>query len=400
MIDSKAPAPVPTLGRRPTQVEIDLGAVARNVRALAERSGRPVMAIVKADAYGHGAMPVARAARAAGAPWLGVGTADEGLALRAAGDAGPILVLGGLYPDEVDGAVAADLTPVVHTLPAPGADAATGDPAGATLARLAAAARQRGRPVGFHLKVDTGMHRLGLGPEEVDPFLDRVGCLLVGPGAPLRIEGLMSHLAAADDPAEAAFTAGQRAALEAALARLAARGHHPVERHVDNSAGLADPWPGATLVRAGIALYGAHAPESGLVEPAMALVSAVAVVRDVAPGETVSYGREFRATRPTRIAAVPTGYADGLPRSLGGVGHALVGGQPAPIAGRVCMDWTMLDVTALPGARAGDPVLWFGRAGGATLPAEEVAAAAGTVAYELFCRVGGRVPRRYLGGRP
>jgi alanine racemase len=388
---------MPDLARRPTLATVDLDALARNARALARRSGRRVLAVVKADAYGHGAPAVARVARAAGAPWIGVATADEGLALRAAGDRGPVLVLGGLYPDEVEAAVDADLTPVVHGLPAAGPDAATGDPTGAVIARLAAAARRRGRPVGLHLKVDTGMNRLGLSPHEVDPFLDRVGRLLVGPGAPLRVEGLMSHLAAADDPAEAPFTAAQRAALDEALARLAARGHHPDERHVDNSAGLADPWPKATLVRAGIALYGAHAPEPGLVEPVMSLTSAVAALREVAAGATVSYGREFRAAGPARIAAVPTGYADGLPRALSGLGRALVGGRPAPIAGRVCMDWTMLDVTGLPGVRVGDPVLWFGRHGGAALAAEEVARAAGTVAYEVFCRVGARVPRRYLG---
>lgn len=380
-------------GGRPTRAEIDLAALGRNLRALARRAGRPVMAVVKADAYGHGAVEVARVARAAGAPWLGVATADEGLVLRRAGDRGPILVLGGLYPDETEAAVAADLTPVVHTLPAEGPGAEATDPAAAVLARLAAAGRRRGRPVEVHLKVDTGMHRLGLGLAEVEPFLDRLDRYRDG----LVPDGLMSHLAAAADPAEAAFTARQRAALDGALDRLRARGHEPPHRHVDNSAGLTDRWPQATMVRAGIALYGAHAPEPGLVEPVMRLLSAVTGVREVPAGETVSYGRTFRATRATRVAVVPTGYADGLPRQLSGVGAAIVRGRRVPIAGRVCMDWTMLDVTDLPEVRVGDPVLWFGRLGEASLPAEAVAGLAGTVAYTLFCGVGSRVPRRYLG---
>ncbi len=382
------------VGGRPTRAEIDLAALGRNLRALARRAGRPVMAVVKADAYGHGAVEVGRTARAAGAPWLGVATTGEGLLLRQAGDTGPILLLGGLYPDEAEAAVAAGLTPVLHTLPADGPAAGATDAAAATLARLAAAGRRRGRPVPVHVKLDTGMHRLGLAPAELSPFLDRLERLRDG----LVVDGLMSHLAAADDPVEAAFTAQQRAALDEALARLHARGHSPTHRHVDNSAGLADPWPKATLVRAGIALYGAHAPSAGLVEPVMSLVSAVTGLRDVAAGESVSYGRAFRATRPTRVALVPTGYADGLPRQLSGVGTALVKGRRAPIAGRVCMDWTMLDVTDVPDVAVGDPVLWFGRLAGAALPAEEVAALTGTLAYSVFCGVGPRVPRRYTGG--
>ncbi|HWP34326.1 MAG TPA: alanine racemase, partial [Thermodesulfobacteriota bacterium] len=259
------------------------------------------------------------------------------------------------------------------------------------------------RPLAIHVKIDTGMGRLGLAPAEVDPFLDhleRLNALArrARPGAPpaLVVEGVMSHLAAADDPAEAAFTRDQRAALDAALARFRARGHPPRERHLDNSASLVDPWPEATLVRPGIALYGAHPPEPGLVEPVMALVSAVVVVREVPVGASVSYGRRFRAARPSRIAVVPTGYADGLPRALSERGFALVRGRRAPIAGRVCMDWTMLDVTDLPEVAVGDPVVWFGRYGGAWLPAEVVARTAGTVAYELFCGVSLRVPRRYL----
>lgn len=389
---------------RPTRAEVDLGALARNVRALARRAGRPVMAVVKADAYGHGAVAVARAARAAGATWLGVSTTDEGLELRRAGDPGPILVLGGLYPDEVEAAVAADLTPVLHTMPAGGADGGTTDPAGAVLARLAAAGRRRGRPVAVHLEVDTGMQRLGLAPQDLDPFLDRLERLNADAGrgrpeapAALMVEGLMSHLAAADDPAEASFTRGQRAALGEALARLRARGYTPRERHIDNSAGLAEAWAEATLVRPGIALYGAHPPEPGLVEPVMALVSAVVALRAVPAGGTVSYGRRFRAARPSRVAVVPTGYADGLPRRLSERGSALVRGRPAQVAGRVCMDWTMLDVTDMPEVRVDDPVVWFGRHGGAWLPAEQVAETAGTIAYELFCGVGPRVPRRYVG---
>jgi alanine racemase len=383
------------LDRRPTRALIDLGALAYNLRALERRARRPVMAVVKADAYGHGALAVARVAREAGAAWLGVATVDEGLELRRAGDGGSILVLGGVYPGEVDDLAEADLTPVVAALPAIGGE---GDQTGLTLARLASAARRRGRPIGFHLKVDTGMHRLGIAPDEVDLFLDRVGTLVTGAGAPLRIEGLMSHLACADDPAEQGFTDRQRAALDGALARLEARGQSPGERHVDNSAGLVTAWEKATLVRAGIALYGAHAPEPGLVLPVMSLVSGVAALREVRRGGRVSYGGTFTAARPTLVASVPIGYADGLPRALSGRGEALLGGRRAPIAGRVCMDWTMLDVTDIPGVRVGDPVLWFGRGDDGALPAEAVAATAGTLAYELFCRVSPRVPRRYSGG--
>ncbi|HEU5322349.1 MAG TPA: alanine racemase, partial [Methylomirabilota bacterium] len=287
MLTTEAPGPAAGLGRRPTRAHIDLGALARNVRALGRRSGRRVMAVVKADGYGHGAVPVARAARAAGAAWVGCATVAEGVELRRAGDAGPILVLGGFYPEEVDEALADALTPVVYGLPPRGGEAVAADLGGATLARLAAAGRRRGRAVPVHVKLDTGMRRLGLAPDELPAFLDRLDALNAR-GVVLQVEGLMSHLAAADDPAEAAYTAGQRAALDDALTLLAARGHAPRERHLDNSAGCADPWAAATLVRPGIALYGAHAPEAGLVEPVMTLASAVTALRDVPAGATVS----------------------------------------------------------------------------------------------------------------
>jgi alanine racemase len=362
---------------RPTWAEVDLDAVAGNVAAVAEVSGTPVCAVVKADGYGHGAVPVARAALSAGAAWLAVALVEEGLALREAGIDAPVLILSEPLPSGLAAAHAGGLTPTI-----------------ATRAGVRAAAAHRGWPV--HLKVDTGMHRVGCEPAEAPALAVMVG------EAGLELGGVWTHLAVADEPGDP-FTAVQLERFEAVLGALAAARIDPGLRHAANSAAaIAHPAARYDLVRVGIATYGvAPSPElDGRVglRPALRLRSAVSAVRTVAPGEGVSYGRRWRATVPTVVATVPIGYADGVRRSWGTVGGTvLLHGTHRPVVGVVSMDQLMVDAGDLPVA-VGDEVVLLGRQAGAEIAAAAVAARLDTIPYEILCAVGARVPRRYGGG--
>ncbi len=364
---------LPTLEqtRSRTWATVDLDAIAHNVRVLRGRirSDTALMAVVKADAYGHGVVPVAETALAAGASWLGVATADEALELRAAGIRTPTLILGPVPPDWLasvaeDCAITAGDTAAIEALE-----------------RLPGPTRPR-----VHLKIDTGMTRLGVPVEGLTALLARID------PARVVVEGVYTHLACADDP-DPAMTHAQLATFARAAEIVRAR-FPGVLRHAAASAGvLGYPEAALDLVRAGIALYGVS-PAAHLnapLRPVMTLSSRVVSTRRVAAGTPVSYGATYRPARATTIATVPVGYADGYPRALSNACVMVIGGQRHRIAGRVCMDFTMLDVgdTAV---REGDEVTIFGPA----LPAAEVASAAGTIAYELFCRVGRRVPRLYL----
>jgi len=373
---------------RPTRAEIDLTAIAANVRTACKLAGTAaaVMAVVKADAYGHGAVPVARAALGAGATWLGVAAPEEAAALRAAGIRARILVLGPIVKEQA-GLVAA------HDL-----DQCVSDPAQAEA--LSREAASRGHIQRLHLKVDTGMGRVGLPPRAVRLAAERIATLPA-----VQTVGLMTHLADADadDPA---FTQEQLARFEAVSRDLCAAGMPIPLRHAANSAALIrHPEARLDLVRPGIMLYGCPPclpPDPGdpALVPALRLRTAVSQLADLAAGGSVSYGRTFVAPRDMRVATLPIGYADGLARLLSGRGQVLIRGRRAPILGRVCMDMTMVDVTHVSDVRVGDEAVAIGRQGAEEITADEVADLTGTISYEVLCRIGPRVPRSYRGGDP
>ena len=371
---------------RPTRAEIDLTAIAANVRVACDLAGTAtaVMAVVKADAYGHGAAPVARTALGAGATWLGVAVPEEAAALRTAGIHAPILVLGPIAPAQVGLVVAHDL------------DQCVSDPAQAEA--LSREAASRGRVQRLHLKVDTGMGRVGLPPGAVRPAAERIATL---PG--VRLVGLMTHFADADAD-EPEFTREQLARFEAVSRDLRAAGIAIPLRHAANSAALIrHPAARLDLVRPGIMLYGCppcvpRRPGDPALVPALRLRTAISQLADLAAGGSVSYGRTFVASRDMRIATLSIGYADGLSRLLSGCGQALIRGRRAPILGRVCMDMTMVDVTHLSDVRVGDEAVLIGRQGADEITADEVAGLTGTISYEVLCRIGPRVPRSYRAG--
>ena len=360
--------------RRPrgTQARIDAAALAHNLRAVQTAAPRSrVIAVVKADAYGHGAVRCAKALDAAGADALGVALVEEGAALREAGLSGRMLAFGGRY-DEV---VRLRLEPFVFRLE--------------HLDGLDAAARAAGEVLPVHLKVDTGMGRIGVQPEEVAGFLD---ALAARPA--LRLAGLCSHFANAD-LADAALTRAQVARLLGVAALARARGHAP-EVHLANSAAIFSlPEAHLDAVRPGLALYGASpAPHlTADLRPVLTWATEVTHLKTVPVGTPISYGSRWRAARPSVIATLPIGYADGYPRAYTNNAFVLVRGRRAPIVGTVCMDMCMADVTDVPGADVGDEVVLLGAQGLARVTVEELAQRAGTISYEVFCRIGARVPR-------
>ena len=363
---------------RPVWAEIDLDAVARNTRLLkGQANGAALLAVVKANAYGHGAVAVARAALAAGADRLGVICVDEGEQLRRAGIAAPILVMG--HTPATDAARLVDLS-------------LTGTVASRETAEaLARAAAQRGVRVAVHVKVDTGLNRYGFTPAEALALADWLRDL-----SSLEVEGLFTHFASADEP-DKGYTLDQYARFRQVAEGL---GWAPI-RHVSNTATLLDmPDLSLEMVRPGLGIYGLY--PSGAVQqdlglmPALSLKSRIVRLTALAPGDSVSYGRTWRAARPSLIGLVMCGYADGLPRSLSSRGNALVRGQRAPIVGRVCMDMCMLDVTDVPDAATGDEVVLIGCQGEEEISADEVGELAGTISYEILCGITARVPRLYL----
>ena len=364
-------------GFRPTVAEIDLDAIRHNVRTV-QPSDAELMAVVKANGYGHRAIPVARAALEGGASWLGVALVEEGVALRDAGIEAPILVLTEFPPGSERDALAARLTPTVYSRRA--------------VTLLADAAPAGG--VGVHVKVDTGMHRVGIPPDEA------LGLVEEASAAGLAIEGIWTHFAMAEDP-EDPTTARQLDLFLEVCSAMASRGIEPRYRHAANSgAMLASPATHLDLVRVGAAIYGI-APDLSLVEgldirPAMTLRSAVTHVKRVPAGHGISYGHRHRTTRETTIATVPIGYADGYLRSLSNAGRVLIGERRYPVVGSVTMDHLMVDCGD-DRVDVGDDVVLFGRQGEAEIRVEEVAAWAGTIGYEIVCAVSERVPRRPVG---
>ncbi|MHB8757063.1 MAG: alanine racemase [Bacillota bacterium] len=368
---------------RPAWAEVDLGAIAHNVKELIRVKEPRVkfMAVVKANGYGHGAVPVAKAALAAGAEWLGVAILSEALELRRAGLAGPVLALGFTPPEQSDAVVANDISQTVYTVEAARA--------------LSEAAARAGRPARVHLKVDTGMGRLGVTPDEAGLAVTRAIAGLPG----LILEGVFTHFATAD-AVDKGYARAQFERFAAFLARLEAAGLRFGLRHAANSAALIDlPETHLDLVRAGIAIYGLYPSDEVErrvdLRPAMSLKVRVAHVKEVPAGTGVSYGRTFVTGHPSVIATLPIGYADGYPRSLSSRGVVLVRGRRAPIIGRVCMDQCMADVTGIPGVTPGDEVVLMGRQGDEAVTADDLARLEGTINYEVVCDITARVPRVY-----
>jgi alanine racemase len=372
-------------GNRPTYVEIDLDALRHNLVQVRRKAGagRGVLAVVKADAYGHGAARVAMALQQAGAEMFGVAIVEEAIVLRQAGVTHPVLVLGGLYPGQEEELVRHDLVPTLFDLE--------------VARRLDGWAAAAGVRLPFHLKIDTGMGRVGFRPEELAPVLAELAGLKA-----LRLEGVLSHLALADEPGHA-VTERQIALFRACLEQVRRAGFNPRFCHLSNSAALLSrDVPECNMVRPGIVLYGglpgpAFAHHLDL-RPVMSFRTSVAQVRRVPEGSGVSYGHRFVARRPTLLAVIPAGYADGFSRLLSNRGEVLVRGRRARVAGTVCMDWTMIDVTDVPDVTVGDEVTLLGRDNGHCITADEWAARIGTIGYEVLCQVSKRVPRIYRGG--
>jgi alanine racemase len=336
------------------------------------------MAVVKANGYGHGASEVARAAIDGGATWCGVALVEEGLELRSAGIETPILVLSEFPPGSEAVALAHRLTPTLYSLDG--------------VARLAEAARG---PVGVHVKVDTGMHRVGVWPPDLlVAFLEEVA------RDGLEVEGIWTHLARSDE--DAATTATQLARFGDALDQAKAAGFEPAYRHAANSAAvIRHPEASFDIVRPGIALYGvpplpAVGEDLGL-EPAMSWHSRVAFARHLEAGERLSYGHRYELARGATVATVPVGYADGYPRAASSRAEVLVNGRRCRVAGNITMDQLIVDCADLD-VGAGDPVVLLGADAGDSIDAWELAAHADTIAYEIVSRVGDRVPRRFVGG--
>lgn len=363
---------------RPTRAEVDLGAIARNFAVLRRHVGDAhVLAVVKADAYGHGVMPVAARLEREGVFGFGVALAEEAIELRDAGIRTRVLILNGLHGAAHRDIVARELTPVVYDIREARAFA------------TAAADRE----FAIHIKIDTGMSRLGIPMAGLEAFLDGVAEL-----RNLRVEGVMTHLAAADVDRE--VTERQLQRFGVALQRVRVRGHAPTIVHAANSAAaFRHPESRLDLVRAGIALFGHGGAAEGVpkLEPTMCLRSAIIATRVLEAGDAVGYCGTFVARGQTRVATVPVGYGDGYFRSFSNRGSVLIRGIRCPVVGNVSMDLIGIDITHVPLADVGDSVVLIGADGGDELTTAELAEAIGTIPYEILTNVSRRVPRFYVG---
>ncbi|HUJ64496.1 MAG TPA: alanine racemase [Acidimicrobiales bacterium] len=374
---------------RPAWAEIDLGAIRHNAAVLAaEVHPARLCAVVKAAGYGHGAPEVARAALEGGADWLAVALVEEGRELRAAGIDAPVLVLSEPAPSAMDEVVELSLTPTLYT------------PAGLDAIRSAVRASRIGRPFSVHIKVDTGMHRVGAPPPAAVAL-----ALEAGASPELHLGGFWTHFAVSDEVADP-YTSEQVDRFQQALDGLAAGGVRPALRHAANSGGaIWHPDSRFDMVRCGIALYGLSPGADGtsrhpvpLLRPAMAVKARVSFVKTVPAGERLSYGLRYRLARDSVVATVPLGYADGVTRSLSATGGmVLIAGQRVPIAGTVTMDQVLVDCGPDSRVAVGDEVVLLGRQGDEEITAWEWAERTGSIAYEVVCGISGRVPRSYLG---
>jgi alanine racemase len=392
-----------TTGHRPTWAEIDLDALAANFNLIKKRvgAGVKVMAVVKANAYGHGAVGCSRRLAQAGAEWFGVALPEEGTELRAAGITQPILCLAGFWDGQAALCVQQKLVPVIYRRD--------------MFESLDRAARDAGVIADVHVKIDTGMGRLGFRFDGVNELVNDLGRF-----RNLRIDGLMTHFAAADDPSCEDLTEGQIARFEAAVHIFRTRGYHAENLHLANSPGIyTHPAAWENMIRPGGVLYGLWrdilptSEQNSQLRPVMSLNSRIILLKWVPAGETIGYGCTFEASRKTHIATVPIGYDDGYMRGLSNRGHVIIRGTLAPVAGRVSMDLTLVDVTAVEGVELNDQVTLMGRGpstdgaeietfsresvkGQLVVTAEDLAKIAGTLSYEVTCGIGPRVPRIFV----
>lgn len=366
---------------RPVWAEVDLSAIRSNIRQIVSliKPGTIFCPIIKADGYGHGAIPIAHEAAALGAGYLGVAIFEEAVILRDAGITLPILVLGYSAPAVAPLVIGNNITQTIYSKEQ--ADA------------LSASAKTLGLQAKVHVKVDTGMTRIGVSPEAAVDF-----CTYVASLPNIVLEGIFTHFASSDSTDKTSALA-QFSLFQSATAALDAKGINIPIKHCANSAGILDlPQTHLNMVRAGIILYGLWpSGETGQpisLSPAMRLKARLSMVKAVPAGTGVSYGSTFHTSGPSSIATIPLGYADGYTRMLSYKASVVIHKQRAPIVGRICMDQCMADVSHIPGAKAGDEVLLFG---GPELPVEETAGHLGTINYEIVCMVGKRVPRIYTG---
>lgn len=365
---------------RPVWAEINLGALQRNYSRLAGQTKSELMPIVKADAYGHGVIPIVGALRDCGAKRFGVALLEEALEIKQIFPELTLMVLGVTPPEASDRLVRDDIIPGISSL--------------ANAEALSAAAAKQRRTARLHIKIDTGMGRIGFRPGDVRDIL-RIAAL-----PNLFIEGIYMHFAAADD-ADLSFSRIQLERFNEICRTLAEQGLKIPIRHAANSAALIRlPESHYELVRPGVILYGLPpSPVVGYaadVEPVLSWKTKISHIKEIEAGETVSYGRTFTASAPTRVATIPLGYADGLRRTLSNSGEVLLRGKRVPIIGRICMDQTMLDITAISDAAVGDLVTLIGRDGEESIDAAEMGDKIGTINYEVTCGISKRVPRTYL----
>lgn len=370
------------VAQRPSRIVVDLACISANLRAIRAHAGVPAMAIVKANAYGHGLVPVARHLQANGAECFGVAFVEEGIALRQAGITAPILVLGGIFGHQVAQFLAHGLEITVSSLD--------------KLRQVEAAAEATGRTARVHLKIDTGMERIGVHSYSAGPFIEAAVA-----SRRCDVVGVYSHLACADDPSSS-MTMQQVERFEEACAHFERIGAPMPLRHLANSGGILHfPQTHLDMVRPGIVMYGVlpdpASRKSIAVEPALSLVSHAVYFKVVKAGHPVSYGATWAPETDTRVITVPVGYGDGYPRALSSRGRVLVRGKPHSVIGRVCMDQFMVDI-GRDSAWNEDEVVLVGRQGDAAISVESLAEAAGTIPYEILVGLNERIPREYIGG--
>lgn len=373
--------------QRPTTAIIDLDNLAFNFHSVKRFVGAGVscMAVVKANAYGHGAVPCALRLEREGADWFAVALVEEAVELREAGISKPILCFGVVWPGHEQAILRHDITPAIFQME--------------SAERLNNAAAAVSQTVNIHVKIDTGMGRVGVPHSEAREFAERLTTL-----SNLNVEGVMTHFAAADDLSENEFTATQTRRLDEAVAVFRGKGFTPKYTDSANSPGaVAHPESRRNMVRIGGVLYGLGGDvlpagiEKPELKPVMSVLTEIAQIKRVSAGASLGYGRTFITERDSVIGTIPLGYHDGYRRSLSNRGRVLVHGKFAPVVGRISMDWTIVDLTHVHEAKIGDQVIVIGEQDGSTITAEELAANIGTISYEVTCGISSRVPRVYVG---